>query len=186
MDYLKDGAVIVAVVFFLFQIFRRLRSDYPEREIVRISFLGLIICFILGYFGSQWNLPVFWPILVGVLLTVWFSGWKYSWRFLTTMETIVSPGLISLLLAGFNKIETIGFLIALVSNLYWRSYRRFHWYPSGRGGFIFLVDLVIVSLFNVGLDFYHRRLVELTVWLLMAVVGALFLILISGRRKEHV
>jgi len=184
MEHLKTGLTVLAIILFLFSFFRRLRHDYGEDEVVRASIIGLIVGAVFWLFGKKVNilfpLP---PVLTLIFVAGLFCRLR-SWRFWSTLETVAIPGLISLVLASFDQRQIIVYLLILLSNLYWRNYRRFSWYPSGRAGFLFLINLALVSLANVLLDFGPGRLIELTVWLVLLLTSLIILVLISGRKRE--
>ena len=184
MDYLSIGLTIFSLLLFLFLIFRKLRHDYPQDEIVRASIIGLIIGVIFWFLGGKIGLISPLSFVVSLLIVVWYFSKFRSWRFWASLEAMTMPGLVSLAIVSFNKMEAIGYILALVSNLFWRNYRRFHWYPSGRAGFLFLINLIVFSLFSLVLDFWQGRLLELTVWPLVLLISLISLVLISGRKKE--
>lgn len=180
------GLKILAGFIFLFQAFRLLKEDYPEKQIIKASLLGVVIVFGLNRLGSFINLQsnVFGLILSSALVVYIFSLFA-EWRFWMVMEKLTWPGLVSFAIIYVGELHGIIYLAAVLASFYWKNYRNFRWYPSGRAGFFFLINLIFVSLFNIGLDFWYRRLVELFVWSAILVAGISGVILLSGREQNY-
>jgi len=183
MEHLRLGLVGLAVLFFLFQIFRKLKEDYDDEEVVKASLLGVVVCFSLWWLGKRYELGLF-AILMGLVIVVFIFSHYYSWRFWEVLESAALPGLVSLFIAKFIQWESAVYLLVILSNLVWRNYRRFSWYPSGKMGFLFLVNLAILSLFNILLDFWQQRLLKSVVWLVVFLICLGVALLLSGRKKE--
>lgn len=185
MNYVFLGLRILAGFGFLFQSYRLLVEDYPEKQVVKASVLGLIFStsfiFLSNYFNL--NLVVLFLILTAVLVIYLFKAFA-NWHFWSVLETITWPGLICLSLAYAGEIKGLIFLSAVILSFYWKNYRSFSWYPSGKVGFFFLVNLSFISLFLVGLDFWEQRLVELSVWSISFFAGVGGIILLSTREQR--
>lgn len=183
MEYLKSGLVGLSILFFLFQVFCQLRDDYLEKDIVRASVIGGLISGLFWWSAKKYELGLI-PILLGVLLTIYFFSRYYSWRFWATLEQIAVAGVISLIIAYAYGVDVIPCLLTLATNLFWRNYRRFSWYPSGKAGFLFLANLASLSLFNSILDFWQGRLIKLVGQAIVFILCLISLILLSDKRKE--
>ncbi len=176
---------ILAGFIFLFQSFRLLKKDYPEEQIVKASVIGVILAFGINYVSGFLNLQllVFGLILVSTLIVYIFSL-LLNWRFWPVMEAITWPGLVSLSISFGGQMEGLIYLLAVLISFYWKNYRNFFWYPSGRAGFFFLVNLCFVAFLHIGLDFWQQRLVELIAWSTFLLAGLSGIILLSGGEKR--
>lgn len=183
MKQLETGLLILSIFYFLFQAFRRLREDYPREDIVKASLLGGVVGGGLWWLTKSIDLGYL-PILLSIVLVVFLFSRYRSWRFWHVVEIIIVPGLISLIVFWPYRLESIPLLVTLISNLLWRNYRRFHWYPSGRVGFLFLADLAILSLLNSILDFYQGRLIKLGVQITILLISLIGIVLLSGVKRE--
>lgn len=183
MEYLEKGLIGFSILFFLFQAFNRLKGDYQEGEIVKASLLGIIIALFFRFLGEEYQLG---PILAlaALVLVVYFFSKFSSWRFWEVLEAVTLPGLVSLLIVQVNRIEAIVYLLTIGTNVFWKNYRNFFWYPSGRVGFLFLANLGTLSFFHLILDFWQRRLLKLGVWSIALLISLIGLALLSGRKKE--
>lgn len=182
--YFRWGLIAFSAFFLLFEVFRRLTPDYKKENVVRASLLGLFITGFFLAFSNRLQLSLSLSVLIGVVVTVsWFSK-NGSWRFWSVLEKITPPIYLALAVSQFGYLEMIGSLLTLLSNLYWRNYRNFSWYPSGKSGFIFFADLIVFSLFNLLLDFFQNRLLQFIVWILTLAVGIIGLILLARQEKR--
>jgi hypothetical protein len=176
----------IAIFYFLFAIFRRLSQDYPQQEVVRMSFFTLILSGGFYYLVSRFSLQLFLiAVLLGLVLVVYFFSRQNDWRFWAVLENLSIPGMVAWLLVSFGNWFQMGAaIIVLLSNLYWQNYRRFSWYPSGKIGFLFLVDLVQFSLIRIGLDFWQNRLIELACWVVVFWLSIAGIIFRAGQATE--
>ena len=176
---------ILAGFIFLFQAYRLLKDDYPEIQIVKVSLLSLVISlawqYLISLFGVR--LHVF-GHLIAVVTAVFIFTNRLEWRFWSVMEALTWPGLISLAVAYAGLIEGVVYLIFVLGGFFWRNYRNFRWYPSGKVGFFFLINLIFIAIFQIGLDFWQRWLIELSVWSLVLVSGISGIVLLSGREQR--
>jgi hypothetical protein len=186
MEKLYLGLKILAGFIFLFQSFRLLKEDYSEEQIIKASLLGIILSFGSDRLTGLLNLE---SNVLGLILSttgvVYILSLFADWRFWTVMEKLTWPGLVSLSIIYAGQLHGIIYLAAVLANFFWRNYRSFRWYPSGKVGFFFLINLIFVALFSIGLDFWYRRLVELFVWSVILVAGISGIILLSGREKNY-
>lgn len=184
----------LSLLFFLFQMFRNLRRDYPEEEIVRASALGLLIAIPGCLLVAEADLRFFVALLTTILV-VYFFSLQSKWHFWATLEALTTPGLIAVLLIQLSK-QVLNFslfelgrgaayFLTLLSGLYWRNYRRFSWYPSGKSGFFFLASLGTLALLMIPLDFWQRRLLELGIWAMLLTSSVVMILLLSGREREE-
>lgn len=178
--------VPISVFYFLFAAFRRLKEDYPPQEVVKMSLLTLVFSGLLYYLVSRFALQLsFTAFLFGLVLVVYLFAQQTNWRFWAVMEQLSVPGLVAWFLASFGNWYQMGAaLIVLLSNLYWQNYRRFSWYPSGKIGFMFLMDLVLFSVIRIGLDFWQNRLIELASWVVVFWLSVAGIIFRAGQRTE--
>jgi hypothetical protein len=185
MDTLQLVIQLLAGFIFLFQIFRLLQKDYPEEQIVKASVLGISLAVGFGYLNKYLglNLIVFELILTSVLV-VYIFCLSLDWRFWPVLELITWPGLVCLAVAFAGQLQGIVYLLAILVSFYWKNYRNFFWYPSGRVGFFFLINLNFIAFFHLVLDFWQQRLVELIVWSVVLLLGISGIVLLSGREKK--
>ncbi len=176
----------IAVFYFLFASFRRLRQDYPDQEVVKMSLLTLISSGAFYYLFSRFSLQLYFTAgLLGLILVVYYFAQKNNWRFWAVMEHLVIPGLVTWAVISFGNWFQMGAVVlVLLTNLYWKNYRRFSWYPSGKIGFLFLIDLVLFSIFRIGLDFWQNRLIELASWVIVFWLSIAGIIFRGGQRAE--
>lgn len=176
----------VGLFYFLFVAFRRLKEDYPQQEVVKMSLLSILLSGVFFYLVSRVSLKLsFTAVLLGLILVVYFFTRQRKWRFWAVMEHLTVPGLITWLIISFGDWYQMGaVLVVLLSNLYWQNYRRFSWYPSGKIGFLLLIDLVLFSLIRIGLDFWQNRLIELASWVVVFWLSIAGIIFRAGRSSE--
>jgi len=191
-NLISTGVTILSLLLFLFQAFRRLRQDYSEEEVVKASILGLLIgapgCFLVEGIDAD-----FFIALLVVVLVVYLFSLRFKWHFWATLEALTSAGLGAVLLTQLSKLafkfsffeltRTGAYLVAFLSGFYWRNYRRFSWYPSGKSGFFFLASLATLALLMIPLDFWQKRLLELGVWVGLLTVDVAIVLLLSERKK---
>jgi len=184
MENLRLGLQILAGFIFLFQSFRLLREEYREEQVVKASVVGVGLFFGFTYLSNflNLNLRIFYLVL-SLLLTVLFFEINAEWRFWYVVEKLTWPALVSLALAFVGTIEGVVYLLAVLASFYWRNYRNFLWYPSGKVGFFFLINLIFIALFHLGLDFWQQRLIELSVWSIGLLGGISGIVLLSGREQ---
>ncbi len=176
---------ILAGFIFLFQAYRLLKDDYPENQIVKASLLGLAISLAWQYLVNLVGLHLhLFGYLMAVTVVVFVFSTSLDWRFWPIMETLAWPGLVSLAVAYAGLVEGVVYLIFVLSGFIWKNYRNFRWYPSGRVGFFFLINLILIAIFQIGLDFWQRWLIELSVWSLVLVSGISGIVLLSGREQR--
>ncbi len=185
MEKLRLGLQILAGFIFLFQMFRLLKEDYPEKQIVKASLLGLVLAFGFNYLNGylKLNLNV-WSLIFSAVIVVLIFSSQLEWRFWSVLELITWPGLVCLAVAFAGQLEGVFYLFLVLASFYWRNYRNFRWYPSGKAGFFFLINLSFLSVFFVGLDFWLQRLVELSVWSITLLAGISAIVLLSGRKTS--
>jgi len=174
----------ISVFSFLFIIFQKLKEDYSREDVVSFSLLTLllggVLVFLSFYFSLE--LELVFSILSLVLSTFCFSYFR-GWRFWDTLESLSLPGLIVLLIVSFNQLTAGPLLITILSSLFWKRYRSFHWYQSGRVGFLFLALLATLALFSLLLDFWQGRLLKLAVWLAVLIITLVAIFFLSERKK---
>ncbi len=176
----------VGLFYFLFVAFGRLKEDYPQQEVVKMSLLSLVLSGFFLYLVSRVSLELsFSAVLLGLILVVYFFTRQKNWRFWAVMEHLTVPGLITWLIVSFGDwYQMSAALVVLFSNLYWQNYRCFSWYPSGKIGFLFLIDLVLFSVIRIGLDFWQNRLIELASWVVVFWLTIAGIIFRAGKATE--
>ncbi len=186
MEKLRLILHILGGFIFLFQTYRLLKEDYPDEEIAKASILGIVWAVGFNYLNNLigLNFTVFGLILAAVV-SVYIFSLKFEWRFWSVMETLTWPGLVCLAVSFGGQIAGVVYLILVLTGFYWRNYRNFRWYPSGKAGFFFLINLNFIALFQIGLDFWQRWLVELSVWSVVLLSGISGIVLLSGREKSN-
>lgn len=135
----------VAFVMASFVIWRRMRADYAEEDILTFT-VFLAVVTLLASLGWKW-----WSI-GGVLVTVWVSVFlwmrKQSWDFWEWLDTLLPVSLA----VGFIAVLAWGrdyWVAAVLLGLGWAAimgikkiYRSFAWYTSGRMGFVGIVGIM--------------------------------------------
>ena len=178
------GLIIFSTLLFNFISFTRLKKEYPEQEIVKFSLLSLLaavaFCWLLSFCSFFDELPV----IISIVLVVFIFSKKFNWRFWSVVENLISPGLICLAIASLLSLRSIAYIIVFLSNFFWRNYRNFSWYPSGKIGFVFLVDMVFFSVMSLGFSFWLGRIIEIITWFLVLVAGIIGLIILSEEKKN--
>jgi len=168
---------------FSFIAFTRLRAEYQEQEIVKASLLSLVISFLACWLLSFCSFFDELPVVASISLVVFIFSKKFNWRFWDTVETLISPGLICLAIASFISLRSITYFVIFLTNFFWRSYRNFSWYPSGKVGFVFLIDLVFFSVMSLAFGFWFGRIIEIITWFLVLIAGIIGLIVLSEEKK---
>ncbi len=176
----------IAVFYFLFAAFRRLKADYPEQEVVKMSLLFLVLSGLLNYLVSLTSFKLsFLVITLSLILVVYLFFQVSNWRFWAVMEALIVPGLITWLMVSFGDWYQMGAVaLTLLSLFYWQNYRRFSWYPSGKIGFLFLICLVQLGIIQIALDFWQNRLIELASWVVVFWLSIAGIIFRAGQKIE--
>jgi len=177
----------LGLISYLFLVWRRFRQEYPEEEVINFSLLTLLAFLSVGrlvYGLSHWSDwrkdPFSWLLFwqrggfsfwgggVGAVLAAVLFCQKKKWKVEYWLEGATLPFLIATTLSGLGLFLTTGkaiflarifaLLLTILAVVLLSGYRSFTWYPSGKPGFLFLVALIILLLFEGGLDFYltHR------------------------------
>jgi len=191
----------LTVVYYLFQVWRKFKNDYPQEAIIRFS-LYTLLAFILSA-GLVWllggkELSLLFGLLSLIISAVFFCR-AYKWNSWSFLEGIMPSLLVGGMMLVFGlifspeevvymkkqnaAIQIIFLFIAWVSTKLMAGYRSFSWYPSGKAGFLFLAPLIIVFLLEGGLDFYLRNGLywqSLASGLVAAVAGTIFFIRAKG------
>jgi len=184
MEQVRLILQVLAGFIFLFQAYRLLKDDYPEVQIVKASLLGLAISLFWQYLVNFLGLHLYvFGYLIAAVTAIFIFTKSFDWRFWSVMEVLTWPGLVSLAVAYVGLIEGVVYLVFVLGGFFWRNYRNFRWYPSGRVGFFFLINLILIAIFQIGLDFWQRWLIELSVWSLVLVSGISGIVLLSGREQ---
>ncbi|MBU2591887.1 MAG: hypothetical protein ABH867_04875 [Patescibacteria group bacterium] len=182
--YFRSSLAVISVLFLFFEVFRYLRADHKEEKIVAASFFGLAIVGFLVWFSEKFQISIALSVLIGTTLSVSYFCRDNSWQFWSVLESVTGFVFISLAIFYLGRLELIGAVLVLLSNFYWRNYRNFNWYPSGRSGFMFFADIIVFSLFNSALDFWRGMLIKSIVWILIFIIGIIGLILFSRRTRK--
>lgn len=195
-----------------FVIWRRIRDEYPDEDMVR--FLLLLIVFGLGgakLFGIIWTVlgngvegwwslarMDWWGGFVCSLAVAWWfhldrarglngdvqdaisEGYWWAYAILA-----VGKGLLGLLNRNWwASGEMVIWVMGLLA-FYWARgrYRRFHWYPSGRVGFVFWMSAIVWGL-GYGISaFWYDRLMVAFIKLILG-LGLVLFGLIGGYKRS--
>jgi hypothetical protein len=135
----------LAFVVVSFSLWRKMREDYPEEEILTFTiFLSLLL--VLSSWGWHW-----WSV-GGVLFITWIGVFLWSkkqeWDFWEWIDLLLPIsmliGVVATISWGPNfLLATILLLTGFVMlGVIKRFYRRLRWYKSGRLGFVGLVGII--------------------------------------------
>lgn len=190
------GVVLgLAFIVFSFYIWRSLREDYPEEEILTGSIL-LVLTGLVASLGWKW-----WTIggeLVGILAVVWLFTRRKKWDPWEWMDIILSGGLwlgavaaVAWGKSGLDVALILG-IAGVVLLIVKRTYRSFGWYKSGRRGFVGLVALIawmiawiLIAKWQTSNVYWGGLSLErwLATWVVIGSVVAIYLR--SGRRTTE-
>jgi len=200
---------VFALFFWLFASWRHLKQDYEEERIISFSLISVLVFLffsrlgfiILNFSSFQLDLKKWldwqsffgfnlWFGFLSFLFFAYFFSQKHNWFFFDTLEklTFTLVQVFFLLFLG----TFFSFLMILIISLVWlmanyfKNYRSFLWYPSGKVGFLFLATFGFASLFYTltknfifGLD-----MIELTIGLLTTGFCLFKIYLLSGRKRS--
>lgn len=187
---------LVVLVLFLYLVWRNLRDDYKENELIDYSWLAVTVALVSGRLSyglinwGVWNESLtnwfsFWSnhgfnyvgAVVGLMLVTWWNcrdkEWKL-WPFLEKITWIIYLILSLLMLGERLWFHAVVFVIAMVISIQISGrYRAFVWYKSGKRGFVFFFVNLLVGL-----------MLALVSWWLkdgpIVIISYLILSLISG------
>lgn len=165
---IKILAGIVAVFFFLFIFWKKLKEDYASDIIFQVA-MWILAGMALGLTASKIFLPswFFWFALMGGLIEFMFMFLKFKLKFNQSLEAFILAGIpiISLMffadsVTSFSLNSFIAFVATLVLLFlaYWfdTHYKSFAWYKSGKIGFsglatgaVFFLVRTVIAILNV-------------------------------------
>jgi hypothetical protein len=192
-------ASLFGVAVYLFLYWKRMKEDYSS-EIIFSSSLLILVGLTLGSFLSFQLLKQywFWFSLLGVLLGLTLSVFRFKVRFYETLEALVVSLLpltsFVFLVDSVNSLSISSFLafvvtVSLLGLTYFfdRKYKLFNWYKSGRIGFtglavsaLFFLLRAVVSLIGVSVISFVGKIEPLASGI---VSFTLFLLLFNLSRK---
>ncbi len=182
--------VIISAGWFL-GTWHQLWRFYLAEEVVRFSLKTWVITFLAAIVGNYFNgLAI--GLVGGFILAAIWRPVRQNWPFWELWEKL-TPLLLALVILGgslwllaFFSRPLLLFLIwsvaVAVSNLYWRHYRSFLWYSSGKIGFMPLIDLFLLSLGGGVLACYRQHWQEASFTLATALLAIAGIYLLSGRK----
>lgn len=164
----KILAGTVAVFFFLFIFWKKLKEDYASDIIFQVT-TWILVGMALGLTVSKIFLPTwfFWLALMGGLIEFVFMLLKFKLKFNQSLEAFILAGMpmISLMffadsVTNFSLNSFIAFIgsLVLLFLAFWfdTHYKSFAWYKSGKIGFsglaigaVFFLARTVIAIFNV-------------------------------------
>ncbi|MFH1561486.1 MAG: hypothetical protein ABID04_02815 [Patescibacteria group bacterium] len=184
------------LIYLAFSWFRVLKEDQAIDEIIVFSLSFLFLTGLAFYLGLLLGLALPLVIIVGWFWVMIFARLR-NWNPWLMLESMVFSLLICLLLENLVWLllgRSFGIWFVLragvpvliwLANLYLGRYRQFHWYTSGKVGFLFLADLMLLSVLSSGLDFYFSNRIEWAnvLWLGLTLTSLVSVVSLSGRLK---
>ncbi len=156
MNFAAGFSVVGGGLFWLLASWHQLWRLYPPATVVPFSLSGLVwgsLILATFYFGF-WPLAIISIFLASLFYHHWFR--HQDWIFFETWEKLTPVLLLLLLWFLINLVFLVHLLWArwlvlvlsliFISNLYWRRYRSFSWYRSGKIGFLPLMNSALISL----------------------------------------
>ena len=164
---------------------------YPENQVVGFSLWVLAATLLSFFLGAQFSLAL--PVAIaGCLLAINWYCYRRRWLFWELWEKLVYVLLALAILAGglwllaFFSYPFLGIWIWLLataaSNFYWRRYRSFLWYPSGKIGFIPSVNLFLLGLGGGAVAIWQGQQLLGILSLMVTFFVGLVIYLLSGRK----
>ncbi len=128
-----------------FVLWRRMREDYKEEDILTFSIFATLAALIASLGWRWWSIG-------GFLITIWVAvylwckkkGWDY-WEWLDLLLPLsLIVGIIGSVSWGPQLLLPAGILLVgyLLLVLFRSTYRSLRWYKSGRMGFVGLVGMI--------------------------------------------
>ncbi|MEK7521933.1 MAG: hypothetical protein AAB599_04010 [Patescibacteria group bacterium] len=196
--------IIVGVVGFSFSFWHRIREDYTPDQICSSTILVLVGGLLGWVIFDRW-LPQFsfWGILGGSLLFGVYAVRKIGLKLYESGDS-AALGIVwfslCFYLAHFVKdgfgdrffrlVDLVPSLVSLLAfHLYFKNYRRFSWYPSGKIGFIagsigvlYFFTLALVAIYRFAVISFSSSIIDALVSLLLSVFFAGVVYSRSGRK----
>lgn len=146
-----------------FVLWKNLRADYGEDEVLTLTCILGLTALIGGYLLRlhEWG-----AIFPSLLVLIWWCK-KYKWHTGDWLDILVTGGLaisaVAFLVVDRSNLLLsvslgLSFLITVVCKKY---YRGWTWYKSGKPGFVGLVGLMLWSISRIGIAFGGTRAVYL-------------------------
>lgn len=194
----------LGVFVFSFNLWRRLKEDYPVDEIFSFT-LGVLLAGLLTFFVATNLLPhySFWvSLLAGAGSGIYFMR-RFSFRFFEVVDALAPSYLwlslflsLALLSGEEMLLHLAGGAISLAGifaySLAAPRYRSFTWYPSGKLGFLGLSSLVVYFLLRAVVEITYTRVlsfrlnpVEVRLNLFVAILLFLTLYFRSGNKRAE-
>lgn len=178
--------VPLAFIFASYLLWRDLREDYPEEEIISLTiylalaFLaGARLIHVLSRFSDfqfsllKWLLIGHYPgfSFIGGFLAclglVFFWSKRKNWDFWQIGEIVVPAGFLVTIIVGaglyltkgeiiFLEEAVLALLLLIFSRFLRRKYRTFVWYKSGKLGFVSCFSLSLFMLGKLLLEIFYR------------------------------
>lgn len=206
---------VLAFIAASFLLWRKLKEDYPEEEIISFTILltlfailGGRIFYLVGHFSEfNFNLAewIFWTrypgfSLPGAFLSmIPFALWwtrKNNWDFWVVVDGAVWGLLAALLLGSFGAWFSDGapptsakimlaVLLFPLTFYLFRNFRKFIWYKSGKPGFVACAVSSFYFLGLIGLDFWFRITIYLDIAMGL-IIGGLGLVFLYHRSERKI
>lgn len=181
--------VFIALTFVLasYLLWRSLKEDYPEEEIINytilltlVALLGGRILYSLAHFSDfgfslgKWVLLTRFPgmslagaLLGGVIFSLYWTK-KNGWDFWVLADNVMIAFFSALVLGGLGAwlsdgsmqtlLGTFWAILVLFGSLFLtQNFRKFIWYKSGKPGFVACTSTIVYFLGLAGLDFWFRN-----------------------------
>jgi len=157
---------IVGCALFQYGIWRSLREEYEETEIITFGWVSLVVWIVAGWLtgsmgvnsqgwsywwiGGRFNL--IWALAISQIFSVWWC-WLKNWKTWPTVESLLGGYLAMGFGLGFFQMIFGGgrwWIITILAVSYglfmWlsRHYRRWGWYKSGKKGIAYLITAMVI------------------------------------------
>ncbi len=194
LDWQLGTLGLLLTIWWFLAVWHQLWQVYSPRAVAQFSlavWAGEVLAVLLavhkhwlGIIGPSFILLVLWQ--------VWRRRWLF-WEFWEKINPVLLGGW-GLVLAWFNwqprlwcPRALIGWWLAVcLSNFYWRRYRSFFWYPSGKIGFLPVMDLLLLSLGSGGVAIWQHCQLGIYLAGITLASSAITLYLLSGRKIGNI
>jgi len=186
---------------FSFLVWRRLKEDYTSETIFSFQFWFLFAFLSAIAFGFYLHTAFFWFSLFFTLLATIFVSRRKRMRFFEVIDACVMPVFVLLFLISFYLffssrfdlsylvLGVISLFSVILAALFFKYYRHFSWYPSGKTGFaslatffVFILLFTTVALLLPNMLSFQRKLFDALAGFGISVV----LIIALYKRSERV
>jgi hypothetical protein len=195
---------LVVLVLFLYLVWRNLRDDYKENELIDYSWLAVTVALVTGRLSyglinwGVWNESlinwfVFWSnpgfnyvgAVAGLMLVTWWNCRDKEWKLWPFLEKItwITYLILSLLMLGEGLwFHAVVFVIAMVIAIQISGrYRAFVWYKSGKRGFVFFLVNLLVGLMLALVSWWLKDgPIVIIIYLILSLISGVGLVMLAN------